>query len=480
MATSFDSETIQEDIAEKISVGKIVPVFGDNIFFIDDTNDTRIELHRYIVTELVKLLESYNAECSSTDSEFMEKACSGFKGMSMLNRMFRRAGKNLARVIQTLYRDHRIIERSYMDPAIKEFLELGHFPLIITTSYADIIEHHLPGEYSKVYYMKEKKPNQDIGDTDSTPYENLKNHTVFHILGSNGSGLDCAYTENDFLKYLHSLHDTNSHPAKLIEYMERRHILTLGCSIPDWTLRFLLYSFKNNNINDTVEISEDFNGGVVDTVHDTELEEFLGGIDYAYKKADTTIDIIKKINSILRGRQGERPKIFVSVYSSEDMASDFWRKQIMDNVITPLKERYEIWFCEEQLKGYAGEAYWRKIREGLQECDYFLPVLTPNMLTWMEKNSGSITSADPAPENEQGFITEWKYALNIWKEQHNNKPGYSIPFMLATSFPRVKEVFFPTGGDTGTAHLRKLIFGENEGNMADGCQIVDNVEKIKL
>ena len=481
-------ETLKNDIIKKIDAGQLVPVVGDNVFYVKDKSGKDILLQKFVVIRLINKLKGYGVDCDFFNSNIIDNAYNGYKVMSVLNRLFVKAGGDLSEAIIKIYEEHEIHKNSYIDPDVKEFLELGKFPLIITTSYTNILEYHLTKEYREVYYLKEQKDIHDIGSTDNTAFEKLETPTIFHIFGINK--IDCTLTENDFLKYLHALHDTDSRPVKLMQYLKKRYILTLGCSIPDWTLRFLLYSFKSDKIYDAIESGNKFKGGVIDMNNDNELADFLDSIDYLYESTDSNhisdskTSLIIELSSIMKKIKPsveKRKMIFISVFSSEDLSQTVWRKLIMDEVVCPLRDKYDIWFCEDQLEGYAGEAYWQKIREGLERCDYFMPVLTPNLISFLEENSDTISSAEPIPEKEQGIITEWKYALDIWIKVHNKRSGFCIPFNLANKFERIQRVFFPKNNQSsGIGHLRKLIFGDGEGTNAMGNQIVSEVDKIKI
>ena len=277
------------------------------------------------------------------------------------------------------------------------------------------------------------------------------------------------------LQYLHHLHDTNSRPQRLLEYINnQRYILALGCDIPDWTLRFLLYSFVSD-INKREGIA--FNGGVIDTKADANLEEFLLNIDYYYEDVNQK-RFITGVNSKLSPEKA-RTKIFISVLSNDVKEGSMFRDYIVNEIVNILKDKYDVWFCSDKLRGLAGEPYWTEIRKGLKECDYFMPIITYRLL---KQFKGDI-SIDPQPDNEPGIITEWKYALNSWITEHDFKDDFVRPVKIDLDVEDIKEVFLLNGSMEGIKHIRQLVFGkELEDGQRTGLQIGDykDISRIEL
>lgn len=484
-------DSIKTDVVEKLMRGQIIPVIGDDVFFIKDNNEIEYRLNDFIVEKLVDTICKTQGSNKIYDRYPYIKSCHVFKSLTLIKRELENMGYNMSIILQKLYKEYEIVQRAYVSNEVLEFLTKRPFPLIITTSFSNILEHILEkynGKYSKyksVYYIKERRSNnsnsriisQDIGEIDELDeFNRLQSPTIYHLFGSLSNGLGCVITENDFLQYLHCLHDTNSRPKNLIDYINsNRHILTIGCNIPDWSLRFLLSSFKTDG--DVMSRNErwSFNGGVVSNKQDEELAGFLENIDYFYDAPDTTegeirnIRFISDINNLIAPEQ--RISVFVSVYS-EDSKNTYIRP-IISEIISELKKRYDVWFCEEQLSGVSAEQYWKKIRDGLAQCQYFIPIISYNVVSFIQNNLNQNLSINAQPDKEQGFITEWKYAIETWKTIHNNKERYSHPISLV-NFNAIQSCFYPKEESEIINHLRQLFFNDN------GVQIVDHVSKIKI
>lgn len=471
MISENQRRTIIEDTIAKIEIGQIVPVIGDDIFYIKDEKGCEVKIHDYVVRRLILR----NGIGGTDYKNVYEKARKGFKGMTYLKKVLKDVSLNLKNEILKLYKEENIIQRAYLPNDVYDFLTKREYPLIITTSYSNILEEKLGSKFQSSYYMKERKSGQDIGKiNENDEYNRLAEPMVYHILGSISSGYDCALTENDFLQYLHHLHDTNSRPERLLEYINnRRYILALGCNIPDWTLRFLLYSFVTD-IGKKDEVT--FNGGVIDTKEDENLEEFLLNIDYYYEDVNQK-RFITEINRLLPGK--ERKKIFVSVLS-DDLEEPTIGNSIKNDIVNVLKIKYAVWFCDDNLKGLSGEPYWTEIRKGLKECDYFMPIITRDLLDEFE----GVDSVEPQPEKERGIIVEWKYALQSWREEHHFRDDFVKPIAMNQNLMKsIKRIFLLENATEGIRQLRQLVYGkELEDGQRTGLQLgyYKDIDKLDL
>lgn len=438
-------------IIDDIKCGQIIPIIGDEVLYTVNESGDKVSLQNYI---LQKLNEEYKQQVQEYS----------FKNMTVFERLLK-SRKTLIRRIKKIIASKEI----KIEPCILHFLRNGEFPLIITTTYTDVLERVLSG-YVSVDYCCDKI--HDIGEIAyNDKNKRLANKTIFHLFGSleDGGLAPCVVTEDDFLTYLHGLSDTNTSPQKLREYiqnkgLERREILALGCNIPDWVFRFLLYSMVKEDL--FVNKDQSFKGGVIDSANDANLAAFLENIAYYY--GSNILSFIEEINSRLQPQI--RHSIFVSVFS-EDLNSPVHGRQIRE-IIDKLKTRYDVWYCGDRLQSYAGEAYWLEIRKGLEECEFFLPIITDKVLNLIPSVNGAKPTDD---RGDQGIINEWKYALKAWKEHHSYPKPYVLPYRFDVSIDRLKKAFC-IPNNPGADALCHLVFGPN----CVGAQSVESVEEIDL
>lgn len=464
MNTDIKYSTLIEDLTELIEIGGLIPIIGDEVLLIKDDKGQEVKLMEYVFNHLAnKWLK---------DDEYPHLTYS-LKNMTTIEKKIIEQGGELIREIKNLFRDTtiRLEERAYIRDYLMNFLTAGKFPLILTTSCSNILDSILKNmEYGSVYYDRENRRNQDIGEiNEDDDYERLKYRTIFHLFGSYSAGHKNVITEKDFLQYLHCLHDSNSHPEKLLQYVSKRKILSLGCDIPDWTFRFFLYSLKDD-VFECIPSVNGFNGGVIESKKDRDLADFLFNIKYYYEDAGLESFLCDLNRSMHQDTLTTKKSVFLSVISSDIETNSKFIKDIQElkNYIKSNLMK-DVWFCKDNLEGNSGEQYWNKIKEGLANCSYFIPVITPTLL--LKFSRLEINTSEPMPDKELGIITEWKYAI-AEKEKRGYQMKFSLPYMIGCDIDDVKGVF----NSIETPEIRALILGE-EGY---GLQLTDSLNNLSL
>lgn len=426
------SEDLIEDVVDGIKVNAIVPVIGDDAYYVEGED---ISVQHYLLDRVLKsaILEyEYKAEAYKD----------GIKGYTRLSHcLLKDRGLILKKLIIKELKKPEINSKIHLRADIKAFLDNGDFPLIISTSIYKILANELVKEYRVVSYQKEQKAPQDISMSD----DKICQDTIYNIFGELVTHTDCVFTDSDFLSYLHSLHDTNTCPKHLIRYLESRHVLMLGCDIPDWTFRFLLYSLKAKHGDLRPEQGagglNSFVGGSLSKRINKELEIFLSDIQYL--SSCQVSEFLSDINQKLQPMR--KPKLFLSCLSDEYNSAEVLELR------KKLSEKFDVWFCPEQIAERGGEAYWKKIREGLEEADYFMPFVT-DRLCFRLSRMDAVDTIDPQPDtpNEKGIVTEWKFAIQY--ECSNNTRPYILSDIKEFSglvdekLKLLKRLFFTVNG----------------------------------
>ena len=390
-----------DSIVQNISVKNIVPIIGPNVFYGRDG----IPIQQYIVEEVLRkeLPEYFNQETIQTTSF-------GIKGMNKLHKLFRSKGKTLCVYLNKLFKDSEFLSKIWMDPDVLEFLRNGNFPLILTTCNFRIINEMLKyngREYDVVSYQKEKvkgNPEHDILLKEDK--HSICKPAIFHLFGTlSPTQGTCVINEEEFLVYLHCLQDTNTRPENLREYLKKennKYLLTLGCDIPDWTFRFLLYSLKANEgkLRDENGQKDYFVGGALDKNQSEDFVDFLSDINYF--PSNKVTEFLQDINPLIS--PARKPTIFLSLESGE-----------YDSIGEDIKQRFASYFDIWVFNDRQRDDYWNIIEEGLQKCDLFMPVVTPSAL--LKIYSGEVT-VEIALDREPGLITEWRLAMKNGKTRN--------------------------------------------------------------
>lgn len=421
-------EFILDDIVTKIAGDsdagiagdQIVPIIGQEVFYVD-TEEGRVSVQAYIVDELLKEEGDLANIAPHLITEENKKLClqEGIKGLHSLNKLFEEAGLTLAnKLFQLLKNEGK--QKIKLNETVCSFLRKGNFPLILTTNYFCVLEEIIKcdeDEYASVSYQGEKNRDQDIK---LSPVDmSLSKPTIFHIFGIAKPASRCVLSEDDFLSYLHALQDTNTYPQSLRQYLRDKYILTIGCDIPDWTFRLLLYSLKEKEgrISIAGGNRDSFIGGSVNNQLDKDFASFLERIKYY--SDDNIYDFLGDVTKHLPYKV--KPSIFLSICSEE-------YEKIGRDISQKLSKRFKVWFCDSELSGKGGEAYWREIKNALEKCRYFMPVITHTACYKLLRADDIV---EPMPDKEGGIITEWKYANEVWKRKYApSSEKYCIPYRL--------------------------------------------------
>lgn len=392
-----------KNIVQHINSGNIVPIVGPNVFYVLDNGEKK-SVQEYVVRELLHtvLPEEFNEQRIPYFSD-------GVKGMSRLNRLFDAHKKTLNNYLYSLYNDNDFLSKLSVDSDVLAFLQYGQFPLIITTCPYCLLETLLTyhgRRYDTVSYRKRQVSNEQKEDiTLKDSINEITRPAVFHLMGiPSVQPKNSVITEDDFLMFLHCLQDTNTRPKNLNQYMKlenKKYIFTLGCDIPDWTFKLLLYSLKANianemGIRDADARDDYFVGGVVDFHLSNDVTEFL--LDIGYFPGTQLSQFLQDINKQLTPEV--KPRVFLSLCSEE-------YERIGEPLYRILSERFDVWFYK-----YNGDqhAYWndpeRGIEAGLKTSDFILPVITPSAIDKIDDYETSDLPNDDVP----GLIEEWRRA----------------------------------------------------------------------
>jgi hypothetical protein len=383
-----------ENIVYKIQHDLIVPIIGPGIFFVKEGANT-ISVQEYIVRELLRT----KIPTQFTDDNVQQCSTGGIKGMTKLSQLFDKNGLTLSNQLHSLFKKKEFTSRISIHKSVLQFLQNGQFPLIISACRFNLLNQWLKPHgknYRTVVYQKGQKPEQDI--LLRSNMNELEMPTIIHIFGeySETPKLSGVVTEDDFLAFLHYLHDSFSRPKSLISYLgNNKFVFTLGCDIPDWTFRFMLFSLKEHEgqLKDESGKSDNFVGGVLVKPMDEDFRGFLSNNNYF--PSDLIDDFLKDINDKLNPKN--KTKVFLSLSSEE-------YDTIGVTLYRTLLAKFDVWFFK-----YDGDSlhYWESIKQGLQDSEFILPVITMRSINKIYRYRPTEITHDANP----GLIEEWEMAF---------------------------------------------------------------------
>jgi len=423
MKTMGWEEGILTNIAQKIHENRVVPIIGPGAFEAHLDDGKKCSVHEYLVNEI---LAEYSKYFEEKDRDISLYITGSLIGMTRLSRKFEESPKIKKHLVSVLNKIHQTPEwmnHIVLKDEVKTFLINGRFPLVLTTCIYPGLQSLITykcREYNISIYRKET--NADIPDNpNETP-------CIFYLLGGVGFNTDTTsvITDNDFLSYIHGYLGENQ-PKKLKTYLNNRYLLTLGCEIPSWTFRFLLYSLKVNKpyeaLKDSDGDDETFVGGAVSTSMEAEISEFLEDINYISGEEITSR--LTQINSKL---ERYKPQIFLSMSSTDYKLGESIQNKLEEN------DMFAIWFFPTKEKD---AQYWNKIKDGIKKSDFFVPVITSSLMNRME-NLKEINKESYDDGNTPGFIVEWGFAAEHKKELGDKL--YSAPLYIADNEESKREM----------------------------------------
>lgn len=340
----------------------VVPILGDDIFFIARTDGRRTGLHEYL---LDCFTEEYGERGLTTeDREIILKG--SYYGLSKLERFFPSDFEtDFRRYIRTA-RKEGLVE---VQPVIRDFLETFRFPLIITTTPFSFIEDMLPG-YSTAAYSPKGVNNAPVDD--SLPM-------VYHIFGTIADGGQWVYDEGKLLEFLHTLHNEDTTSKALKRYMDSKNcrLLALGCNLPDWLFRFLWYPIKSA----TADPSQKKGFWISERETPESFNDFLDNIKFysareVHDILSMAVDSMREMKKEVSGEKEEETRYdaFLS-YASED-------KELAGKVFDLLTAKgYRVWFDKDgHGKIEPGSNYMRRIEAGIARSAHYIPLITGNFV----------------------------------------------------------------------------------------------------
>ena len=267
---------------------------------------------------------------------------------------------------------------------------------------------------------------------------------IFQMLGSCTSiGSGFAIHEEDTLEHLYKLQsDGTRRLATILSELRRRDKLLINCNFPDWFGRAMLRLVNDNRLYTTDKATMEF---LCPHADDTGLNAFLTQYSLNTIGFDGQTDaLIKKLAQISATMQpqpqpsvtpqskpnDQGPTIFVS-YSSEN--ADFVR-MIADKL--PELGFSDVWLDRKKL--IAGDDWSDRIDEAIENCDFFMPIL----------------SREADTQREKVFWGEWADAI---KRSKRIKDTFLMPVGIDTDFPAKANYQRIADGDTAVFFSKHLI-----------------------
>lgn len=358
-------------LLDAIDKERVVPIIGDEFYFItNESTKQDVSVKAYLLKEL-----SNKFHVTDETIDFSSIA-DNIEAENFKKRNNAGDTTDLYFEIDSLLRYARV--RCHKN--IEDFLSIGKFPLVLTTSFVPGLESTLAATYGEIATGVYDKTNRhDLCDVLTASHP-----TLYYLFGK-CSRINRSYmvTEDDLLDYLHSWHNIESRPKIISKYLSDKFLLVLGCDYPNWLFRFFWHSIKNFSLAPTTNGMQ----GVVtrnSTNEDKELIRFLSRIqtgifenstvfiqefmerwDKWEKRQETVKDtVIEQTDEI---PSDEDIDIFIS-YADEDCEQAY-------NIATKLTSLgAKVWFDKTRLN--LSDRYNNVIEEIISKAKRFMPIIS--------------------------------------------------------------------------------------------------------
>ena len=293
---------------------------------------------------------------------------------------------------------------------LRKLAEIPSFSLYVTTTIDHLFEKALqdargPGQELEniVFTPRGVKSRIDLpnnfGPTSAT--------VLYHLFGSSSAVSDTfAKTEDDLIEFSWSLLDQQYSPDNLYDYLQKKTVLLLGCSFPDWLARFFIHALNGRRHEETINIY------YVSPNCEAGLADFLMRRRAKVITTESPVDFVGKLHRLCSERSSNRD---VAQRPTPELQTDFKSGAVFLSYASEDRARVreirsqleaaniDTWMDERALQ--PGEEFEQSIRENIRRAAYFLCIIS--------------RSLDQPPRALGGYVLkEWKWAEDAALERH--------------------------------------------------------------
>lgn len=294
--------------------------------------------------------------------------------------------------------------------AVRHLAEIRDFPLLVTTSIDGLLTAALRD-------VRERAPGvlaANLGAFVDLPRNWMQGPkpTIYHLFGQISVTPGFALTEEDVLEFLTQLQSDARRPECLFDELHARHLLVLGTRLPDGLMRLLLRTLRGARLSDDTGTLITLVGS--DTQRNPGLLPFLRSVNprtWIYEEGDA-ISFVRELrrrwhathDEAWSTRSGIETPIEPDEMPSGAVFLSYARadRTAAERLAATLDaEGLDVWFDRNDAP--QGDTYAAKIRQHIQRCDLFVPLLSRASVA-----------------QEDGFFRrEWQFAA----ERHEKLDG---------------------------------------------------------
>ena len=386
----YDWDELLDLIAEK----KLTPVLGKEMYTFKD-GDKLAPLDAYLSQKILELHKIADRnELSLSEAVNYLEIEKKVKSMDIIRKL-----KSIVKDI------------NFDLPLLNDFLRITDLNYFINTAvYNTVLE-------KKIFEIRKQQAtsiNFSINEpfADCPDIEKLTSPFVFNVFGSLLNTVDPALSEEDMLEYTGFFKEKMSGATNIVSALKNKNLLFLGCTFPDWMVRFALRLLSNEPLH---EWGSKRSVIVVNDPSDLRNEQnnYLKNYDVITWEGSTG-EFVHELNRQWKKRNptdGKNKSVFLS-YTRADM-------QAVENLKKGIEQIGNItcWYDKRELE--PGDDWREKIVVNIRKADLFMPLISVNSL-----------------EHEDGYVQkEWLQGTNEWVFRNADKKAdkYLIPVIIDDS-----------------------------------------------
>ena len=393
-----------DELFDLITHNQLTPFLGKEIYRFRD-GENLILLDEYLSAQLLSFFKV-------TDKPAMPLT-------QAINYLANEENIKPGKIIQSLKSLTKGINHEF--PLLTDFLSIKELNYFLNTEvYYNVLEnnlHAITNETVKSINWSDKV----FADCDSL--EDLKSPLIFNVFGSLDS-VDLALSEEELLEFTGNFYENLKSTPNILKALNK-NLLFVGCSFPDWMVRFILRLLSNQPlhewgsdkrqiiiINDDSEFSERQN-------------EFLKNLDIVTYQGSTN-DFVTEMSkrwSEKNPNKVRRKKIFLS-YTSADRGA-------VENLKKAIEEKSDLtcWYDQRELA--PGNEFDTLIAQSIRDSVLFIPLISANSLA-----------------HKDGYVQkEWDTAhtLTTYRKIDNVPGDFIIPIVIDDTSVKDDSIktFFP-------------------------------------
>ncbi len=293
---------------------------------------------------------------------------------------------------------------------LNKLAQISDFSLYVTTTIDHLLEKALSdarGEHQHVddivFTPRGVKSRIDLPNN----FGPTSAPALYHLFGSSSPVTDSfAKTEDDLIEYSWSLLDQQYSPDNLYDYLQKKTVLLLGCSFPDWLGRFFIHALNGRRHEETINIY------YVSHTCEAGLCDFLKRRRAKVVTSGSAIDFVNNLHQRWQQRSAGHDRLRAA---SPDLESEFKSGTVFLSYASENREQVrkiraqleeaniDTWLDERALQ--PGVDYEQSIRENIRRASFFVAVIS--------------RALDQPSRAVGGYVLkEWKWAENASMERH--------------------------------------------------------------